>query len=70
MPSPNSPVLQQLDYLNGSLPGFHDRLYGLLYGEEYVQCTRNLQGDDLVWLVNYLDKVRRRVAVPHSPLNA
>jgi hypothetical protein len=68
MPSPNSPVLQQLDRLNGSLPEFHDQLYDLLYGEEYVQCVRNLQEDDLVWLVNYLDRVRPRVAVLHSPL--
>ena len=68
MPSPNSPVLQQLDRFDGSLPGFHNQLYGLLYGEEYVQCVRNLQEDDLVWLVNYLDRVRRRAAVLHSPL--
>ena len=29
----------------------------------------NLQGDDLMWLVDYLDKVCRRVALPHSPLH-
>jgi hypothetical protein len=68
MPSPNSPILQQLDRLNGSLSGFQDQLYDLLYGEEYAQCVRNLQGDDLVWLVNCLDRVRPRVAVPRSPL--
>jgi hypothetical protein len=68
MPSPNSPVLQQLDRLNGSLSRFHDQLYDLLYGEEYVQCVRDLQGDDLVWLVDYLDRVRPRVTVLHFPL--
>jgi hypothetical protein len=57
MPSPNFPILQQLDRLNESLSGFHDQLRDLLYGEEYKQCVPNLQGDDLVWLVDYLDKV-------------
>ena len=28
---------------------------------------QNLQGDDLMWLADYLDKVRRRIAPPHSP---
>ena len=28
----------------------------------------NLQNGDLVWLVDYLDKVRRRIALPQSPL--
>ena len=68
MPPPNSPVLQRLDHLDGSLSGFHDQLHDLLYGEEYHQCVRDLQGDDLVWLVDYLDRVRPRVTVRHSPL--
>jgi hypothetical protein len=68
MPSPDFPILQQLDRLDGSLSGFHDQLCNLLYGEEYIQCARDLQGDDLVWLVDYLDRVRRRIALPHSPL--
>jgi tRNA (Thr-GGU) A37 N-methylase len=68
MPSPNSPVLQQLDRLNKSSPDYPDQLCNIIYGEEYVQCVPNLEGDDLVWLVEYLDKVRRRVALLHSPL--
>ena len=27
-----------------------------------------IQGDDIVWLVDYLDRVRRRTALPRSPL--
>ena len=30
----------------------------------------NLQGDDLVWLVDYLDEVRRCVALPLSPFKS
>ena len=67
-PSLSSPVLQRLDHLDRSSPGFHDQLCNVLYGEEYVQCVANLQGDDLVWLVDYPDRVRRRVALSHSLL--
>ena len=68
MSPPISPVLQQLDRLDGSSPDFHDLLSNVLYGEEYTQCARNLQNGDLVWLVEYLDKVRRRVALPRTLL--
>ena len=68
MPSPNSLALQQFDRLNRSSPDFHDKLRDLLYGEEYKQCVPRLHGDDLVWLVGYLDEVRCRVSLPHSPL--
>ncbi|KAF9642914.1 kinase-like protein [Thelephora ganbajun] len=56
MASPSSPALQQLHCLNASSPNFYDQLYNLLCGQEYVQCVPNLKDDDLVWLVNYLDK--------------
>ena len=69
MSSPSFPALQQLYHLNGSSSGFHDRLKDVLYGEEYRQCVQNLQRDDLVWLVNYLDNVRRRIALPCSLLH-
>ena len=65
MPPPNSPVLQQLDRL---LSEFYSQLRNVLCGEKYKQCVPNLQGDDLVWLVDYLDKVCRRAALFHSPL--
>ena len=60
--------LQQLRRLDGFSSGFHDQVSNVLYGEEYRECVPNLQGDDLVWLVDYLDKVRRRVSLLHSLL--
>jgi tRNA (Thr-GGU) A37 N-methylase len=68
MPSPNSPVLQQLDRLDGSSSEFHDQLCNVLYGREYVQCVQNLEGDDVVWLIDYLDKVRHHAAFPRPLL--
>ena len=60
--------LQKLYHLNRSSPDFHDQLCDVLYGEEYRKCAPNLQGEDLVWLVDYLDEVRRHVSPPHSLL--
>jgi len=68
MSLPSSPVLQKLSNLDASLSEFHDQLSNVLYGEEYTRYVTNLQGDDLVWLVDYLDKVCRRIAPPCSPL--
>ena len=70
MSSLSPSALQQLRNLNTSLSGFRDQLSNVLYGEEYQQCVQNLQGDDLMWLVDYLDKVRRRATFLHSLLNA
>ena len=67
MSSPGLPALQPLRHLNESSPGFHDQLSNILYGKEYEQCVPNLEGNDLVWLVDYLDKVRRDISVPCSP---
>jgi tRNA (Thr-GGU) A37 N-methylase len=63
MSSSSIPTLQQLHRLDRSLSGFHDQLANVLYGEEYNQCVADLQDGDLVWLVDYLDKVRHRVAL-------
>jgi hypothetical protein len=68
MSSPTSTVLQQLNRLDISSPGFRGKLDDFLYGEEYKECVRNPQNGDLVWLVEYLDKVHLRVALPRSPL--
>jgi hypothetical protein len=68
MPFPGSPALRQLDRLNRSSPDFHDQLCDIVYGADYQQCMPNLQDNELVWLVDYLDRVRRRVALPYSPL--
>jgi hypothetical protein len=67
MSSPSTPVLQQLHRLDTSSSGFHDQLSNVLYGKEYRQCVPKLEGDDLVWFVDYLDGVRRHTARLHSP---
>ena len=68
MSLPTSPPLQLLHRLDKSSSDFHDQLCSVLYGEEYVQCVPHLQRDDVVWLVNYLDTVRRYITspAPHS----
>jgi hypothetical protein len=58
MVSPSSPALQKLHRLDTSSSDFEDQLCNVLYGEEYVQCVLNLEGDDSVWLADYLDEVR------------
>jgi len=68
MSSPSSPVLQRLFRLDRSSPDFHDQLEDVLYGPEYVQCEQTLEGDDPVWLIDYLEEVRCYIALPHSPL--
>ena len=68
MSPPNYPALQQLYHLDQSSIDFHNQLRNVLYGEEYTQCVPSLQSDDLVWLVDYLDKVRCRATFPNSPL--
>lgn len=68
MPPPSLPILQKLHRLDKSSSRFHDQLSNLLYGEEYRQCVPNLQGDDLLWFVDYLDRVRHYTALPRSPL--
>jgi len=66
MSSPRPTALQQLHRLDRSSSRFHDRLCEVLYGEEFRLCVPKLQGDDSLWLVEYLDKVRRRVALTLS----
>ena len=67
MSLPTSPALQQLQYLNASSSEFQDQLSNALYGEEYQRCVQDLQGDDLVWLVDYLDKVCCLVTFLYPP---
>lgn len=61
MVSPGSPALRKLHCLDASPPDFGDRVCDILYGNEYVQAVPNLEGDDPVWLIDYLDKVHRPV---------
>ena len=44
---------------------YSDRLDELLRGSGYVECVTDLEGDDLVWLVDYLDKVCSFVVLLH-----
>jgi len=77
MSSPNHPALQRLHRLDPGISGFHDQLHDVLYGEEYQRCVYgesypqrvvNLQGDDLAWLVDHLDKARTVLPSRHSLL--
>jgi hypothetical protein len=58
---PSHPFLRKLHHLDRSLSEFHDQLSNALYGEEYTRCVTTLREDDVVWLIDYLDKVRYRV---------
>ena len=65
--SPHNP-LNQLRCLDSSSPEFHDQISDILSGEEYKQWVPNIQGGDLVGLIDYLDKVRCRVSPLCFPL--
>ena len=56
-------LLQKLRGLDESSLEYHDQLCNIIYGEGYERCVGGLHGDDLVELVDYLDKVRCRVAL-------
>ena len=68
MSLPGSLTLQQLHRLSKSSSDFLDQLCKLLYESEYGQCGQIFEDDDWVWLIDYLDEVRRHVALPRSPL--
>jgi hypothetical protein len=61
-------LLERLDRLDKSSSNFHDRLCNVLYAREYRQCLLNLQDDDLMWFVEYLDRVRCGIAIPRTSL--
>ena len=60
---------EQLCRLDRSSSRFHDEVSNILYGGEYKQSVPNLQDNDLVRLIDYLDEVRRRVLLLHTLLN-
>lgn len=70
MAPPSSPALQQLLHLDASSSDFDSQLNHVLHGQEYRQCLPTLQGDDVAWLVDYLDKVCRRAVFHRPPLKA
>jgi len=58
--------LQRLRDLDKSSPQFHDQLSDALRRKEYRNCVSNLRSEDLVWLVEYLDRVS---PIHHWPLS-
>ena len=49
--------LQQLRDLDKTSPQFHEQLTNFLRGDDYRNGVSNLEGEDLTWLVEYLDGV-------------
>ena len=69
MPPPSSQALQELDRLDKSSSDFDAKFHNILYGKEYALNEKNFEKDDLVWLIDYLDEVRRDIAALfRSPL--
>ena len=67
--SQSLPALQKLHRLAVSSPDYCDNLYEVLHEEDYQECAANLRGDDLTWLVDYLDKVCSLHRPLHPVLN-
>ena len=68
MTSISPPALRKLRHLDRSSSGFRSQLSEVLDWDEYRRCVPNLQRNDLTWLVDYLDKVRRHAVLRHPPL--
>ena len=68
MAQPTDPLLQQIYHLKRDSPEFREQLNTVLRGQDYEECRKALEMDDLVWFVDYLDGVRYCVALSCSPL--
>ena len=68
MTLPNS--FLRLRDLNRASPRFSRQLAKMLDREEYAKCLPNLHGEDLVWLVEFLDRVSFLTTFPRSLPNA
>ena len=55
MNTPN--ILEQLRGFDRTSPQFHKHLSNFLRSEGYRSVVPNLRGEDLAWLVEYLDSV-------------
>ena len=64
---PQNP-LQPLHDLDRTSPQFHELLLDFLRGNEYQTSVPTLQGENLAWLVEYLDSVSVQTTSPHSAL--
>lgn len=65
---PNLTPLQQLRSLNRASPEFFDQLNNVLHDKACEESIRNLEGNDLVSVIDYLDKVRCDTSLPRSLL--
>ena len=68
MTPPN--LLQKLRDFNKTSPDFHSQLTDFLRGNEYQDAVPSLQGEDLDWLINYLDNVSHRTVSLRSAFTA
>ena len=59
MSSVNLSPLEQLLCLNISSISFNDQVSNILYGVEYDQWAKCINGDDVTRLIEFLDRVRR-----------
>ena len=59
---------EQLRRLDVSSPKFRDHVRKMFYGEEYKRWMLGVQGDDLLGLVEYLDKVCFYFSFTRPPL--
>ena len=62
--SPSRP-LQSFRDLDRTSPQFHRQLSALLGGNEYRGVISSLEGEDLAWLVEYLDNVSLQAILLH-----
>ena len=71
-PSPMSPSnpLQTLRDLDRTSSHFHNQLIDLLRGNQYRNVIAGLDGEDLAWLVDYLDNVSLPNVSPPPALTA
>ena len=53
----SNPVLQRFSRLDRFSQEFPEHLLDLLSGKDYVECVSGLEGNDLLWFVEYLDQV-------------
>ena len=60
----SSDVLKQLRGFDRASPQFHKHLSDFLRSEGYQSALPSLQGEDLAWLVEYLDSVSIRTISP------
>ena len=56
--------LKQLQDFDRASPQFHNHLSNFLRSEGYRSAVPNLQGEDLTWLVEYLDSVSLQTVSP------